>query len=182
MYFVGLEPPAALKERVLGWQARFEHAITAPHVTLKAPGTLTPAQRQACREAAASTEAFDAEIGGAATFGERVIFLKAGGEGLTRLHAALVAAVGEPAGPFELSGYHPHLTLLLNWRPMLGDWQGALASAHTEFADLEAQPLRFTVRQVALFQKDEAGQPYTVAERWRLAEKGEGQPFTSDTG
>ena len=172
MYFIGIEPPHAVKERVLGWQATFEHSITAPHVTLKAPGQLTPAQRLACRETVAQVEPFDAQIGGVATFGQRVIFLKAGGEGLTRLHAALVKAVGEPAGPFELGGYHPHLTLMLNWRPMYGDWHDAHASAQAEFADLEAQPLRFTVRQVALFQKEEAGQPYTVAECWALAQTG----------
>ena len=86
-----------------------------------------------------------------------------------RYNAALTGAIGEAPGAFELSGYHPHLTLALSWRPLRGTWQAAQASALAEFADLEDTPLRFEVREVALFEKDAPGQPYRVAERWALA-------------
>ncbi|WP_425147556.1 2'-5' RNA ligase family protein [Deinococcus sp.] len=152
----------------MSWQAARRHVVTAPHVTLKAPGPLSAAQQRACREAAERFGPFELELGGPQTFGERVISLRAGGEAVSRLHAALVAAVGDPPGEFELGGYHPHLTLALAYRPLLGGWADALASARAEFADLDAQPLRFAVQAVALFYKDKPGQPYEVVERWML--------------
>ncbi|GGQ94815.1 2'-5' RNA ligase family protein [Deinococcus ruber] len=167
--FIGVLPPDPLVVRVRQWQAALNHVITTPHITLKAPGQWSAAQLAACRSSVATCAPFTAELSGAATFGERVIFLKAGGDGLASVHAALVAALGEGPGTFELGGYHPHLTLALSWRPLHGTWQDALASAQAEFADLEAAPLRFTVGQVALFEKQRAGQPYRVAELWALA-------------
>ncbi|ULH16261.1 2'-5' RNA ligase family protein [Deinococcus sp. KNUC1210] len=155
--------------RVKQWQAALGHVITTPHITLKAPGQWTAAQLAACRSSAAACAPFTVELGGPATFDERVIFLKAGGDGLAAVHATLVSALGEVPGTFELGGYHPHLTLALSWRPLHGTWQNALASARAEFADLEAAPLRFTASRVALFEKHRAGQPYQVAERWELA-------------
>lgn len=167
-FFIGVVPPAALAERVLAWQARLEHAITAPHVTLKAPGQFSEVQLAACERACARTPAFEVQLGAVQTFPDRAVYLSASGPGLHPLHTELVAAVGLATGPFELEGYHPHLTLALAWRPLAGSWAAALASAQAEFADLERAPLRFTVAEAALFRKDRAGEPYQMVSRWPL--------------
>ena len=170
--FVGLRPPPVLAERARSWQRSLGHEITAPHVTLKAPGRLSAPQILACREACRHAAPFQVRIGGVGSFGERVIFLRAEGPNLTALHCALVAAVGQEPGGFELDGYHPHLTLAVNWRPMrpgLGHgWAEVLASAEAEFADLEHAPLDFTAREVVLYRKDAPGQPYVEDRVWTL--------------
>jgi len=171
-YFVGIVPPAALTERVLAWQARLEHVVTAPHVTLKAPGQFSGAQLTACEQACARTPAFEVQLGAVQTFPDRVVYLSASGAGLHALHAELVAAAGRSAGRFELEGYHPHLTLALGWRPLNAAWASALASAQDEFADLGRAPLRFTVTDAALFRKHRAGEPYRIVSRWPLSGRG----------
>lgn len=168
-FFVGVLPPADLAGRVLAWQARLEHVVTAPHVTLKAPGQFSGARLAACERACARSPAFEVRLGGVQTFPDRVVYLSASGPGLHALHSGLVAATGQSAGPFELEGYHPHLTLALGWRPLAGAWADVLASAQAEFADLEGAPLRFTVSEAALFRKDRAGEPYRQVARWPLS-------------
>ena len=167
-FFVGALPLPVLSARILVWQLALGHAITAPHVTLKAPGGLNAQQILACREVCRRTPPSGLQLGGVQTFGGRVIYLAASGEGLPVLHAALVTAVGNPAGEFELGGYHPHLTLALSYRPTQLPWPDVLASAHREFADLERAPLSFKVQHAVLFRKDAPGQPYREAERWAL--------------
>lgn len=167
-FFVGVLPPPVLSARILAWQLALGHVITAPHVTLKAPGNLNAEQLLACREVCRRTPPFDLRLSGVQTFGQRVIYLAAGGEGLPALHGALVAAVGHPAGEFELDHYHPHLTLALSYRPIQLPWPDVLASAHREFADLGRAPLTSQVQHAALFRKDAPGQPYREAERWAL--------------
>lgn len=161
-------PPPELSARILAWQQALGHAITAPHVTLKAPGGLNAQQIPACREVCRRTPPFGMRLGGVQTFGGRVVHLAAIGEGLSALHAALVAAVGTPAGEFELDHYHPHLTLALSYRPIQLPWPDVLASAQTEFADLELAELVFQVQEAVLFRKDVPRQPYQEAERWAL--------------
>lgn len=173
-FFVGLIPPPEFAARVLAWQAALGHVITAPHVTLRAPRQeqqATPALLEAFRHTCARTRPFSVTLGGVGTFGERVIFLKVGEAGVGRLHADLVAASGEAPGEFELGAYHPHLTLALSWRAVRVDWADALASARAEFADLEAAPLDFTVREAALFRKTTPGEPYREAARWGFADQ-----------
>ncbi|MGY2893472.1 2'-5' RNA ligase family protein [Deinococcus sp. UYEF24] len=182
LYFIGALPPAPLSARIAGWQQALAHAITAPHVTLKAPGQLSAAQLDACAEACRRTPAFEMHLGGVQTFGDRVVSLEAVGAGLHALHARLVAAVGESATPFELTGYHPHLTLAVSWRPfrlggleegvtVKGDpeaWPGLLEHARASFADLSSRPPTFPVTEAALFRKDVLGQPYQEVTRWSL--------------
>jgi len=167
-FFVGVLPPPKLSARILAWQRALDHLITAPHVTLKAPGGLNVQQTLACREVCRRTPPFDLRLGGVQTFGGRVIYLAASGEGLSALHAALVAAVGTPAGEFELDNYHPHLTLALSYRPVQYPWSDVLASARIEFADLERAAVTSQVRDAALFRKNVPGQPYREAEHWAL--------------
>ena len=95
-FFVGVLPPPELSARILAWQRALDHLITAPHVTLKAPGGLNAQQTLACREVCRRTPPFDLRLGGVQTFGGRVIYLAASGEGLSALHTALVAAVPVP--------------------------------------------------------------------------------------
>ncbi|WP_310583133.1 2'-5' RNA ligase family protein [Deinococcus sp.] len=127
-----------------------------------------PQQALACREVCRRTPPFDLWLGGVQTFRGRVIYLAASGKGLSALHAALVAAVGTPAGEFELDNYHPHLTLALGYRPVRYPWPDVLASAYSEFADLERAAVTCQVRDAALFRKDVPGQPYLEAARWAL--------------
>ena len=167
-FFVGVLPPPELSARILAWQRALGHVITTPHVTLKAPGELNAQQALACREVCRRTPPFDLWLGGVQTFRGRVIYLAASGKGLSALHAALVAAVGTPAGEFELDNYHPHLTLALGYRPVRYPWPDVLASAYSEFADLERAAVTCQVRDAALFRKDVPGQPYLEAARWAL--------------
>ncbi len=167
-FFVGTLPPPALSVRISDWQARLEHVITAPHVTLKAPGQYRAAPLTAFGQVCGRTSPFEVAIGGVRTFPDRVIYLEAVGAGLKALHTELVAATGPPPGAFELAGYQPHLTLALGWRPLRLDWPEVLASAQEEFAALEAEPLRFTVREVVLFRKDRPGERYQEETRWKL--------------
>ena len=182
LYFIGALPPAPLSARITDWQQALAHTITAPHVTLKAPGHLSAAQLDACAEVCRCAPAFEVHLGGVQTFGERVVFLEAFGAGLHALHAQLVSAVGETVTPFELSGYHPHLTLAVSWRPLqtgrleAGDleanspenWAGVLSHARASFADLASSPIPFAVTEAALFRKDVPGQPYQEVTRWKL--------------
>lgn len=181
LYFVGALPPAALSARIAGWQQALAHVVTAPHVTLKAPGPLSAAQLDACAQACRRAPPFEVALGDVQTFAERVIFLEAVGAGLHALHAQLVAAVGESASRFELGDYHPHLTLAVSWRPLqVGglerghpdhwpeNWAEVLAHARASFADLRSSPLTFSVTEVALFRKDRPGQPYQEVARWKL--------------
>ena len=184
LYFVGAVPPAPLGTRIAGWQQALSHVVTAPHVTLKAPCHLSAAQLDACAEVCRYAPAFEVRLGGVQTFGERVVFLEAVGAGLHALHALLVTAVGESATPFELAGYHPHLTLAVGWRPFRlsgpeggkgkpekGDpehWAELLEHVRTSFADLSSRPVLFDVTEAVLFRKDAPGQPYRELTRWTL--------------
>ena len=169
---MGLRPPPLLADRALAWQRSLGHEITEPHVTLKAPGRLSESQIAACSEASRGAAPFPVQIGGVQTFGERVIYLRAEGAGLTTLHRALVAAVRQEPGDFELDNYHPHLTLAVNWRPMrpgVGDnWSEVRASAEAGFADLVRTPLDFTAREVVLYRKNAPGRPYVQDRVWTL--------------
>lgn len=174
--FVGLLPPPALADQIVTWQRRLEHDITVPHVTLKAPAHLSAEQLAACQRACRHRAPFEVTLGGVGTFDERVIYLTTRGEGLKPLHAALVAAIGEPVSRTELDGYHPHLTVALSRRPLnpglLGNWAGVLGDARREFARLEHEPLRFTVSEAVLFSKERPGQPYSQPARWPLTGEG----------
>lgn len=171
-FFVGLRPPPLLAERALAWQRSLGHEITEPHVTLKAPGRLSELHTAACGEVCRHAAPFPVRIGGVQTFGERVIYLRAEGAGLAALHHALVAAVGQEPGDFEMDNYHPHLTLAVNWRPMrpgVGDsWSEVRASAEAGFADLVRTPLDFTAHEVVLYRKNAPGQPYLEDRVWML--------------
>ncbi|WP_407538734.1 2'-5' RNA ligase family protein [Deinococcus radiomollis] len=182
LFFVGVVPPASLGDRVAAWQQALSHVVTPPHVTLKAPGHLSAAQLDACAEVCRATPAFRVQLGGVQTFGDRVIYLEAAGAGLHALHARLVVAVGESATPFELAGYHPHLTLAVGWRsfrlsglegsePGKVDperWAELLEHARASFADLSSRPVLFDVTEAVLFRKDAPGQPYRELTRWAL--------------
>jgi 2'-5' RNA ligase len=179
-YFVGVRPPALLAQQICLWQQRLGHVITEPHVTLKAPGRWEDGQIEECRLACQRMPRFQVRVGRVQTFGERVISLTVSGPGLNALHGSLVAAVGEAPGTFELSAYHPHLTLALSWRPMTGrpagssgldwplNWVSVLASAQTEFAALQDAPLEFEAREAVLYRKQRPGEPYHEADCWAL--------------
>ena len=166
-FFIGITPPPEFAARVLAWQAKLEHVVTAPHVTLLAPAGLPEERWQSVAEQVAARHApAPVTLGGVDGFGDRVIFLRVDAPKLRFIHADLVATLGEAPGEFALENFHPHLTLALSWRRMNVDWEEAVSGAHSAFADLAAEPLTFTASALALFGKAEAGQPYT--ERGRL--------------
>lgn len=168
-FFVGITPPTEFAARVFSWQAGLEHIITAPHVTLLAPAAGPQRRWQAAAaQVAANHLPVAVKLGGPAFFGSRVIFLKVDAPGLHDLHRALVEALGDQPGEFALEHYHPHLTLALSWRAMNLPWDGAADRAQQVFGELDAQPLTFTARELVLFGKVEAGQPYTERDRFRL--------------
>ena len=161
-FFIGLTPPPDFAARVLRWQAELHHAVTAPHVTVLAPAAGPPERWQSVAAAVAPRHSpITVRLGGPNFFGSRVIFLKVDAPGLRRVHTDLVAALGEEPGEFALENYHPHLTLALAWRPMNTAWETAVAAAQREFGELDGQPLTFLARELVLFGKAEAGQPYT---------------------
>ena len=170
-FFIGIVPPPELTARVLSWQARLEHVVTAPHVTLLAPADLPEAQWQrVAAEVAARHAPVAVKLGGPDFFGSRVIFLKVDAPGLQAVHTDLVQTLAQPPGEFALKNYHPHLTLALSWRPMNMSWDEAANSAHSEFGELDTVPLSFTARELVLFGKAQPGQPYTERARFALAQ------------
>ncbi|TSA87951.1 2'-5' RNA ligase family protein [Deinococcus detaillensis] len=168
-FFVGIPPPPELTARVLAWQAKLEHIITVPHVTLLAPAALPQKRWQSVAAAVAERQtAAPVTLGRVGFFGSRVIFLSVDAPALHELHRDLVSELGQAPGDFALENYHPHLTLALEWRSFNVTWEQAIESAQQEFSDLETQPLVFTASQLVLFGKDQAGQPYTERQRFDL--------------
>ncbi|WP_161883376.1 2'-5' RNA ligase family protein [Deinococcus alpinitundrae] len=168
-FFIGITPPPDFAAHVLAWQAELEHVVTAPHITLLAPAELPLEHWQSVAEqvAARHTPA-RVKLGGSDFFGSRVIFLRVDAPELRPIHADLVQTLGEAPGEFALENFHPHLTLALNWRSLNVGWAEAIRHAEATFAGLDAAPLTFEARQLVLFGKDTAGQPYTERRRFDL--------------
>jgi 2'-5' RNA ligase len=112
-FFIGVVPPDSYRARIMAFRQRWGAVRTDPHITVKAPGGLTadlawlPRVEAACR----LIPRFSVALGYPEMFGEDVVFLPAASSELRLLHRRLVEAVGAVPGPFELQGYHPHLTL-----------------------------------------------------------------------
>lgn len=168
-FFIGVTPPPGLTARVLAWQAKLEHIITPPHVTLLAPATLPQERWQSVAAAVAERHApAPVTLSGVGSFGTRVVFLSVEAPALHGLHRDLVSEFGQAPGDFSLENYHPHLTVALEWRSLNTPWEEAVRSAQREFGDLDTQPLRFKASQLVLFGKDEVGQPYTERQHFDL--------------
>jgi len=168
-FFLGITPPPELSARVLAWQAELEHVVTAPHVTLLAPAELPLEHwKSVAGQVAARHAPVLVKLGGPDFFGARVIFLRVDAPDLRAVHADLVHTLGETPGEFALENFHPHLTLALSWRSLNVGWAEAVRRAQATFAGLDAAPLMFEARQLVLFGKDGAGQPYTERGRFDL--------------
>ena len=157
--FLGLAAPPEFAREVQAWQRSLSHVITAPHITLKAPGGLTddlawlPQVQQAC----ARFSPLVVTLSGVRTFGKRVIYLGVRGERLPDLHRALLAAVS-PARRLahEGEGYTPHLTIVLTDAPLGVPFGEALELARRTFT----APVSFTADSVRLYRKPIPGTPY----------------------
>lgn len=147
--------------------------IAPPHVTLKGPPGLHPGVLDACQQASAACAPVPLSVGGVGQFGESVLFLRvSGGPELTALHAALVAAAGQPPGRTELADYHPHLTLALRRRPLAQGWAETVAHARKTFSDLERSPVQFTALTADLYRKPQPGSVYRLVASWSLGGSG----------
>ena len=170
-FFIGITPPPDFAARVLAWQTRLEHVITAPHVTVLAPAGLPErGWVQAAASVAASHQPVSVRLGAPDVFGSRVIFLTVEAPGLQAIHTDLFHTLDGTPGQFALDKYHPHLTLALEWRVMNLRWPQATESAQHEFGELAEQPLEFTARDLVLFGKAQPGQPYTERARFALGQ------------
>lgn len=168
-FFIGITPPPELTARMLAWQAKLEHLITPPHVTLLAPAALPQQHWQSVAAAVAKRHASaPMTLGGVDFFGSRVIFLSVDAPALRDIHRDLVNELGQSPGDFSLENYYPHLTLAVEWRSLNTTWEAAVQSAQLEFGDLKGRPLNCTAFQLVLFGKDEEGQPYTERQRFGL--------------
>ncbi|AWN22072.1 hypothetical protein DKM44_01475 [Deinococcus irradiatisoli] len=168
-FFIGIVPPPPFAARVRAWQAKLNHDVPEPHVTLLAPAPVPEARWHAVAALVATRRtAAEVRLGGVERFGDRVIFLKVDAPELGILHRDLVETLGEAPGEFALDKYHPHLTLALSWRPMNSGWTEALKSAQAEFGFIDLAPLSFEARELVLFGKAAPGHPYTERQRFAL--------------
>ena len=63
-FFVGALPPVALSRQVTAWQGRLNHVVTAPHITLKAPGRYSAEQLDGFRQVCGRTSPFEVLMAG----------------------------------------------------------------------------------------------------------------------
>lgn len=139
-----------------------------PHVTVKAPNNLDSdlAWQERVAALCALRPAFSVNVQGVDTFGDRVIFLSVQGEGVHRLHEALLEALGKaPHGAFEGASFAPHLSLVLGWKALHVSFHEALHSARATFA----QESSFQAESVWQFVKFVPGQSYEIERNFPLA-------------
>ena len=148
--------------RVVKFQAQLGHVMTPPHITLLSPSVRPETiWVKLARAVAARHHPTVVQLGGVGTFGSRVIFLTPDAPGLRPIHDDLVRTQGQAPGQFDLDHYHPHLSVVLSWRPLSVGWTEALKLARQEFGELDTAPVHFTASELVLFRKDAPGGIYT---------------------
>lgn len=171
-FLLGLLPPAELAARIETWRERLGLRESAPHVTVKARSGLDPEGGWVplAQSVVALSSPIRLEVGGARAFRNgSAVYLAVRSPDAVALHVRLLDAL-KPAQRFGYEGPHmtPHLTLALKRRGV--DLGAVLEEARAEFADLEAQPLVFTCREVWVMRKPGPGGLYVPEEAWPLGD------------
>jgi 2'-5' RNA ligase len=157
--FVGAFPSGELADSIQQVRERVDSQtaqITAPHVTLAGTywrnGDPTPAGAQGLIDRldtlAGKLRAFELQLGGIQTFGERVIYLGvAPSEPMLSIRRALLNVIGED----KHRRFKPHLTLAMRLE------QPAFAETLAELRESEWENGRFTapITQLHLMQRGE---------------------------
>ena len=113
-YFIALEPPRALAQRLQRVMSELGDEWPVPHVTLKSPEGLGEdlAWLAPAREAVAGWGVLHVTLGPVRSFDDRVLYLAVSCPGIETLHQRLVRACAHEADDLvEERPYVAHLTL-----------------------------------------------------------------------
>jgi 2'-5' RNA ligase len=167
-YFVGIELPEPTRSVVRAVMVEMGDLAPLPHITVKAPGGLTPdlTWLAGVEDVARHSQPFLVSFGPPGTFGVHVLYLSVHAEQLNRLHDQLVQSVAltssDVGNSIEGGEYVPHITLA---RFDAGE-DDRLRSAQSLASGLP--PLEPCVaREIVVFRKDDDG-PYSACRRLRL--------------
>lgn len=116
-YFLAITPPPPLSQRIVDFHRPWGQAKNPPHITLKAPNSLTSSATwltqvtALCRQ----TKPFEVTLAGVEQFGRRVLYVRAYAPELLTLHHNLLTITQPPLAEqvryFEGPNFLPHLTL-----------------------------------------------------------------------
>jgi 2'-5' RNA ligase len=170
-YFIGVVPPADIKEKVLSFQRSFPHNDLPdrlePHITLKAYAGLTDDLDWVPKVKAVIKEhhSFSVTLDGVGGFGDSFIFLKpTSSDALDALHRAFVQVIQpsaeESAECFEKESYHPHLTLGTKWSMPANE----LAEMKEKAPRVFSSPITFEVTFIRIFKRETQDHPWVTME------------------
>lgn len=170
-YLLAALPPPELTAQVEEFRTRLNLRESLPHVTVKARSGLGAGLEwvETARAVVAATRPCALTVAGPQLFRNgSAVYLAVRSPDLVALHVRLLEAL-KPVGRFGYEGPQmtPHLTLALARRGV--DLGAVFQAAQEEFADLSAQLLTFTVREVWRMRKGGPGALYQPEEAWPLA-------------
>lgn len=115
-FFIGIAPPDEYKQQIECWTSNGLRNVVEPHITVKAQSGLTPdlGWLNNVKHACSSFPNFRLGLAAPSTYGTAVAFLSVESIKIFELHMQLMNAVSpstEDILPYELDGFHPHLTL-----------------------------------------------------------------------
>jgi 2'-5' RNA ligase len=161
-YFLALQPPPPLEAKVLAFRTQWTVLDTPPHITVKAPCGLGPADtwlstvRQICQV----TSPIPVRVDGVGSFGQTVLTLHIASPEMVALHLRIINALAisavDQATCFEGARYSPHLTLLHAQSLRKHTFSAVSQAAHEWFA----APHSFHAEKLAVYRKA-PGEPYS---------------------
>lgn len=175
-YLLGVLPPPEFAARVEAFRSALNLRESAAHVTVKARSGLDAdlGWMPVAREVVAASPPVTLAVSGARMFRNgSAVYLAVSSPEAVALHVRLLDTL-RPSSRFGYEGPHmtPHLTLALSRRGV--DLSAVLEAARAEFADLGAQPLTFTAREVWAMRKPGPGGLYVPQEAWALESAAQG--------
>lgn len=162
-YFLALVPPDALIQQIEEFRTPWGQAKTKPHITVKAPNSLTnpdhwlPLVTELCQR----VTPFEVILSGVSQFGTTTLYLRVLSPALIVLHQELMQVVKPPLTEqsvyFEGAAYLPHLTLAHTESGITEtDLAAMLPLAATEWA----HPTSFVADTLTIYRASASGQPY----------------------
>jgi len=158
-YFIGIDPPAVLRERIAAVMRSLGDPTPVPHITVKDPRGLTEdlSWLPRVRAEIARLSPLTVTLGPLAHFDHRVLFLSVQCPGLDVVHERIAAHIPLPRedlpGVNAVAPFTPHLTL---WVQRGGR---SLPSTH-ELASALGDLGSFRARELTLFRRARADAPY----------------------
>lgn len=156
-YFIGIVPPEEIYKTVLAIQNQFGDNRLEPHITVRAPVTVTDESGwiKAIEDVCSSFPPLDLSLPQTGNFGSGVLFIDVRSKQLELLHELLKKAIKpfeqDESNHVENRTFNPHLTLGRLWCGFTKQDFAAMKILAEEYLSME--PRVFTVDFVRLYHK-----------------------------